>query len=166
LNEGTHGLVEPLKKRWRIGTDYMISKSLSFNSRMEFVWISLSGTKSRQGFLGTAGFTFRKSGLSGNISVTLFDTQDYDTRIYIYEPDVLYNFSLPAFFGRGFHYYINLHKDFSHLIPGRSKHFKLSGWLKWSQTYYPGSVSIGSGLDEITCNRKSEIKTQILIQWQ
>ena len=62
LNERTHGLVEPLKKRWRIDTDYTISKSFSFNSRMEFVWISLSGTNSRQGFLGTAGFAFRKSG--------------------------------------------------------------------------------------------------------
>jgi hypothetical protein len=159
-------LVEPLKKRWRIETDYMISKSFSFDSRLEFVWISLSGTKSTQGFLGTAGFAFRKSMLSGNISVTIFDTQDYGTRIYIYEPDVLYNFSLPAYYGSGLHYYLNLHKDFSRLIPQRSQHFKLSCWLKWSQTYYPGSVSIGSGLDEIAGSRKSEIKAQILIQWQ
>ncbi len=166
LNERTNGLVEPLKKRWRLDTDYMISKSFSFNSRMEFVWISLSGTKTRQGFLGTAGFVFRKSGLSGNISATIFDTQDYDTRIYIYEPDLLYNFSLPAYYGRGLHYYLNLNKDFSRLIPHRNKHFKLSGWLKWSQTFYPGSVSIGSGLDEIAGNRKSEIKAQVQIQWQ
>jgi len=166
INEITHPLVAPLKRRWRIETDYMISKSLSFNSRMEFVWMSLSGTKSTQGFLGTAGFSFSKSGLSGNISVTVFDTQDYDTRIYIYESDLLYNFSLPAYYGRGLHYYLNLHKDFSRLIPHRSKRFKLSAWLKWSQTYYPGSVSIGTGLDEIPGNRKSEIKAQILIQWQ
>ena len=165
LNERTNGLVEPLKKRWRIETDYMISKSFSFSSRMEFVWISLSGTRSRQGFLGTADFTFKKSKLSGNISATIFDTQDYDTRIYIYEPDLLYNFSTPAYYGRGLHYYLNLHKDFSRLISHRSKHFKLSGWLKWSQTYYPGYVSIGTGLDEISGNRKSEIKAQIQIQW-
>jgi hypothetical protein len=166
LNESTHGLVEPLKKRWRIDTDYIISKSFSFNSRMEFIWINISGTKSTQGFLGTVGFAFRKSGLSGNMSVTIFDTHDYDTRIYIYEPDLMYNFSLPAYFGRGLHYYLNLHKDFSRLIPYGSKHFKLSGWLKWSQTFYPGSVTIGSGLDEIAGNRKSEIKAQIQIQWQ
>lgn len=166
LNERTHGLVEPLKKRWRIDTDYTISKSFSFNSRMEFVWISLSGTNSRQGFLGTAGFAFRKSRLSGNISATIFDTQDYNSRIYIYEPDLLYNFSLPAYFGRGLHYYINLHQDFSRVVPHKNNHFKLSGWIKWSQTFYPGSVSIGSGLDEIAGNRKSEIKVLILIQWQ
>jgi len=166
LNERTHGLVEPLKKRWRIETDYMISRTFSFTSKMEFVWISLSGTNTRQGFLGAADFTFRKSRLSGNISATVFDTHDYDTRIYIFEPDLLYNFSLPSYYGRGIHYYLNLHQDFSRLIPHTGKHFKLSGWLKWSQTFYPGSISIGSGLDEIKGNRKSEIKAQILIQWQ
>ena len=44
--------------------------------------------------------------------------------------------------------------------------FNYQRWLKWSQTFYPGSVSIGSGLDEISGNRKSEIKAQILVQWQ
>ncbi|HEV3224416.1 MAG TPA: helix-hairpin-helix domain-containing protein [Puia sp.] len=166
VNERTHGLVEPLKKRWRIETDYMISRSFSFFSRMEFVWIDISGTKPRRGFLGTAGFEFRKSRLSGNISTTIFDTQDYDTRIYIYEPDLLYNFSLPAYFGRGIHYYLNIRRDFSRLIPHAGKHFKLYGWLKWSQTFYPESVSIGSGLDEIAGNRKSELKAQVMIEWQ
>jgi hypothetical protein len=165
-DERTHGLNEPLKKRWQIETDYMISRFLSFSSRIEFVWISLPGTKTREGFLGTAGLSFRKSGLSGNISATVFDTDDYDTRIYIYETDLLYNFSLPAYYGKGIHYYLNIHHDFSRLIPHADKHFKLSGWLKWSQTFYPGSVSIGSGLDEISGNRKSEIKVQILVQWQ
>ena len=133
---------------------------------MEFVWIKQAGTLPRRGFLGMAGFIFRKSGLSGNITATVFETDDYDTRLYTYEPDLLYNFSLPAYYGRGLHYYINLHRDFKRLIRLSNNHFRLSGWIKWGQTFYPGSRSIGSGLDEIPGNRKSEIKAQVLLQWQ
>jgi hypothetical protein len=162
----THGLVTPVKQRWRIETDYIISRSVSFISRMEFLWINIYGSRSQQGFLGMAGFNFKKSRMAGNIAAMVFDTDDYDTRIYTYEPDLLYNFSLPAYYGRGLHYYINLHRDFSRLFPHAGRHFRLSGWVKWDQTYYPGSVSIGTGLDEIAGNRKSEIKAQVLIQWQ
>jgi hypothetical protein len=166
LNTGTHGLSRPVKKRWRIDTHYTISRSVSFTSRMEFLWIVQSGSPARHGFLGMAGFIFMKSGFSGNMGTTVFETDDYDSRVYTYEPDLLNNFSLPAYYGKGLHYYINLHKDFSRLIPHAGKHFRLSGWFKWGQTFYPGSGSIGSGLDEVPGNRKSEIKIQVLVQWQ
>ncbi len=132
---------------------------------MEFVWITVPGTNHDRVFWELAGLAFRKSRLSGNLSATVFDTDDYDTRIYIYRPDLLYNFSLPAYYGKGLNYFLNLHQDLSSLIPQSRKHFHLSGWLKWSQTFYPGSVSIGTGLDEIKGNRKSEIKAQILLEW-
>jgi Helix-hairpin-helix motif len=162
----THGLAMPVKQRWRLETDYTVSRYVSFISRLEFSWIRLYGTRSQQGFLGMAGFSFKKSRIAGNIAVMVFDTDDYDTRIYTYEPDLLYNFSLPAYYGKGLHYYINLHRDFSRLISHAGRHLRLSGWLKWDQTYYPGAVSVGTGLDEIAGNRKSEIKAQLLIQWQ
>jgi hypothetical protein len=133
---------------------------------MEFLWIRSNGLTIQQGYLGMTAFSYRKSGLKGNIAVAIFETDDYDSRIYAYEPDLLYNFSLPAYFGSGIHYYINLQKDFSRLMGRRPNHFRLSGWLKWGQTFYPGSASIGSGLDEIPGNRKSEIKAQVLLQWQ
>jgi len=165
-NTGTHALTTPVKQRWRIETDYTIDRSISFNSRMEFLWIRLDGSATRKGYLGMAGFNYRKSGLSGNIAAVIFETDDYDNRIYAYEPDLLYNFSLPAYYGRGIHYYINLRQDFSRIMGRSQKHFRLSGWLKWGQTFYPGSIDIGSGLDEIPGNRKSEIKAQVLLQWQ
>jgi hypothetical protein len=162
----THGLTIPVKQRWQIETNYAVSRAASFDSRMEFVWIRNSGSPVQKGFLGMAVFSYRKSHLSGNMGAAVFETDDYSSRIYAYETDLLYNFSLPAFYGKGLHYYINLHQDFGRLIRRSSKHFRLSGWLKWGQTFYPGNSSIGSGLDEIPGNRKSEIKAQVLIQWQ
>jgi Helix-hairpin-helix motif len=161
----THELILPLKRRWRIETDYAVSRSVDFISRMEFLWIDMNGEPTRHGSLGMAGVALKKSWISGDMGATVFDTDDYDTRIYAYEPDLLYNYSLPAYYGRGFHYFINLHKDFHHLIPYRGLHFRISGWLRWEQTYYTGATSIGTGLDEISGNHKSEMKAQILLHW-
>jgi Helix-hairpin-helix motif len=165
-NAGTHELATLVKQRWRIETDYLINRSFSFNNRMEFLWIKTQGSPTRQGFLGMTAFSYRKSGLKGNIGLAMFETDDYDSRIYMYEPDLLFNFSLPAYYGKGIHYYINLQQDFSRMMGRGPKHFRLSGWLKWGQTFYPGSASIGTGLDEIPGNRKSEIKAQVLLEWE
>jgi hypothetical protein len=133
---------------------------------MEFLWIGLNGVPTRHGYLGMTGFSYRKSGFSASLAAAVFDTDDYDTRIYAYEPDLLYHFSLPSFYGRGIHYYINIHQDFSRLMGPGPPRFRVSGWIKWGQTFYPGSTSIGTGLDEIPGNRKSDINAQVLIQWR
>src|SRR5579863_244345 len=166
LNSATHGLESPVKQRWRIATDYNFSRTWSFDSRMEFLWIRLNGLPTRRGYLGITGLGYRKSGFSAGMAVAFFETDDYDTRIYAYEPDLLYHFSLPSFYGRGIHYYINIHKDLSRLLGTGRRRFRISGWLKWGHTFYPGSTSIGTGLDQIPGNRKSDIKAEVLIQWQ
>ena len=163
---GTASLMSPVKKRIRIESDFMISRSLRLSNRME--WVNITGPDDRvqRGFLGTAGIAVSRSGTSANLGATLFETDNYDTRIYSFEPDLLYSFSLPAFYGRGLHYYFNLHRDLSRLIRHSAKHFRLSAWLKWEQSFYPGSASIGTGLDEIPGDRKTEIKAEVLVQWQ
>jgi hypothetical protein len=42
-----------------------------------------------------------ESNWSYSLRYLLFDTPNYSTRIYVYEPDVLYSFSVPAFYGEG-----------------------------------------------------------------
>jgi hypothetical protein len=78
-----------------------------------------------------------------------FETDDYYSRIYAYENDVLFYYSIPAFFNKGYRYYLNLNYDLNS---------KISFWLKWSQTIYNNVESIGSGLDEIPGSGKSEIR--------
>jgi hypothetical protein len=82
-----------------------------------------------------------------------FDTQGFDSRIYTYENDVLYSFSIPAFFNKGYRYYININYDVNK---------KLSFWLRWAQLIRADDSVIGSGLDEIPGNRRSELKVQML----
>jgi hypothetical protein len=163
-NSITHGIESPVKQRWRITNDFNFNRRFSFNSRMEVLSIRGNGP-TRHGMLGQANFNYGKSGFSTSSGITVFETDDYDTRIYAWEPDLLYHFSLPSYYGRGIHYYIGIHQDFSRLMKSRLRRYRMTGWLKWGQIFYPGSASIGTGLDEIPGNRKSEIKAEVLIEW-
>ncbi|HUP11814.1 MAG TPA: hypothetical protein VM187_06370, partial [Niastella sp.] len=89
--------------------------------------------------------------LKGNLRLQYFNTDGYNSRIYAYESDVLYSFSIPAFFNTGFRYYFNLQYDVFK---------KLSVWLRWSQTIYKKGATIGSGITSIDGNKASEVKCQ------
>ena len=82
-----------------------------------------------------------------------FETDSYNSRLYAYENDVLYGFSIPAFFDKGFRYYTNVNYDVSK---------KLSIWLRLARTTYLNRQTVGSGLDEIAGNSRTECRVQIL----
>ena len=86
---------------------------------------------------------------SGNVRLQYFETGGYDSRIYAYENDVLFYYSIPAFFNKGYRYYLNVNYNLN---------ANISFWLKWSQTIYSNVESIGSGSDEIPGSLKSEIR--------
>jgi hypothetical protein len=86
---------------------------------------------------------------SGNLRLQYFETDGYNSRIYAYENDVLYYYAIPVFFNKGWKYYLNISFDLDS---------RISFWLKWAQTIYNNQKSIGSGLDEISGNSRSEIR--------
>ncbi len=86
----------------------------------------------------------------------VFDARDYENRIYTYERDVLYAFSIPMYYGLGARYYLNIRYD---LNPS------WSFWLKLAQTAYADNRSaVSSGNEEIVGTRKSDIR--IMIRWK
>jgi Helix-hairpin-helix motif len=163
---GVPPLTAPIKKEWRLETGYELSRRFALKSRMEFVWRRTGDAPGSTGFLGLFEYSFHARSGGASLGGEYFETDDYDTRIYAYESDMLYSFSLPAYYGRGVHYYINIHQNLHALFRGRSRRpFPVTGSLRWSQTFYPGLSSIGTGLDEIAGNRKSEIKAQLIVSW-
>ena len=107
-----------------------------------------------QGFMIYQDLVFKPKiiPLKAQIRLAFFDTDNYDTRIYAYENDVLYAFSVPAYSGRGLRYYFNL----SYRI---NRNFTV--WLRFSQTYFVDRDVISSGLAEIDGRTRSEIKVQL-----
>ncbi|WP_075603215.1 ComEA family DNA-binding protein [Saccharicrinis aurantiacus] len=83
---------------------------------------------------------------------TVFDTDDYYSRIYTYENDLLYNFYTPAFQNEGTRFYTQLRWK---VIP------PLRIWLKYSKTWYSHKNEIGSGDNTIEGNSRTNLKIQL-----
>jgi DNA uptake protein ComE-like DNA-binding protein len=150
----TNHLISIPKQNWRTQVSYKISTAVTLRNRVEVLWFNKKGENAEKGFLSFADVLYKPmlSPLSAGLRLQYFETDDYNSRIYAYENDVLYSYSIPAFFEKGFRYYLNINYDI-----GR----KLSVWIRWAQTIYRDRSSIGSGLDEIPGNRKTELKLQL-----
>jgi hypothetical protein len=94
--------------------------------------------------------------LSLNARLAIFKTNSYNSRIYAYENDVLYSFSIPAYYGNGLRYYLTLRYSATRNI---------DFWVRFSQTQMFDSNTIGTGLDMINAKHKSEIKLQMRLRF-
>ena len=82
----------------------------------------------------------------------IFNTDSYDTRIYAYEKDVLYAFSIPALSGAGTRYYLVATWDISE---------RITLYTKWSQTIYLNEYELGSGNERIDGNTRSQFTVKL-----
>ena len=89
---------------------------------------------------------------SFSLRYAIFDTESFNSRIYAYENDVLYAFSIPAYNGRGTRFYVTTKYRIKRGV---------DLWLRFAQTYYTDRVTIGSGREEIDGNTRSEVKAQL-----
>ena len=83
----------------------------------------------------------------------IFDAKDYNTRIYAYENDVLYSFSVPALYGKGMRIY----------LLGKVKLFNaLTLYARIGRTIYSDRDQVGSGLTLIEGNHKTDLKVEAI----
>lgn len=149
-------LVSPVnRKNWRTQIQYKISQNVTLRQRLDAMWYDLNGPLESRGFLAFFDVFYKPmmKPFSANMRLQYFETDDFNSRIYAYENDVPYSFSIPSFSDKGYRYYLNLNYDVSK---------KLSVWCRWAQLIYSNRSSVGSGLDEIAGNRRSEVRVQIL----
>lgn len=106
------------------------------------------------GFLFTQdlNLTVEKWNSGCKLRFAIFNTDSYDEKIGSYEQDLLYTFTVNNHYGRGFRYYLILFYQY------RFVNFQ----IKFSQTYWDGKNTIGSGNTLIRGNTKSELKAQII----
>lgn len=145
--------VDQVKQSLRLNFTTMLNRRLTVKGRTEMVWFE-NGRGKEDGFLAYMETAHALSPKwNGNIRLQYFETKSYDSRIYAYESDVLYGFSIPAFFNKGFRYYLNL---------GYRPRAWLSFYFKIAQTLYRDQQEVGSGLDLINGNKKTEVKLQLV----
>ena len=147
-------LFEPVyRKTFRYQINYKISEILYLKNRIEISKYQIDD-KIDKGFLFYQDIIFKpsKPKISAYFRYSIFDTDTYDSRIYAYENDVLYAFSIPAYYYKGIKYYFMLKYKFA---------YKLDTWIRFSQTIFSDRDIIGSGITQIDGNTKSEIKVQL-----
>ncbi|MBR3427147.1 MAG: helix-hairpin-helix domain-containing protein [Bacteroidales bacterium] len=83
----------------------------------------------------------------------LFDAQDYNARVYAYENDVLYAFSVPALYGKGMRVY----------LLGKLKFLDaLTLYARIGCTFYTDRQTISSGPTQIEGNHKTDLKVEVV----
>jgi hypothetical protein len=79
--------------------------------------------------------------------VGLFDASEYENRIYTFENNVLWTFSIPAYFGQGMRYYLVGQYQFNS---------QLTAYFRFARTNYTDREEISSGLQQISGPQQTE----------
>ncbi len=142
---------------FRYAISYAPTQKLVLKTRVEYVHFAKVSDR-EQGFLVYQDILYRFARLPLNLSFryALFDTDGWNSRIYAYENDVLYAFTIPAYYDKGQRFYLLLHYRFK-------KHIDV--WFKTSRTIFFNKTSISSGSDAIAGNHKTSVKLQLQLKF-
>lgn len=148
--------VPGIKHNLRFELSYSPSVSLKFKDRLDLTFNEAS-TAITNGFMIYHDMVYHKEGspVQFYFRYLLFDTDTYNDRIYTYENDLLYSWSVPSFSGKGSRFYSMVKFDVG---------IHTSLWLKYSLTSYSGRNTIGTGNEESNGNKRSEIKMQVVVK--
>ncbi len=146
------------KRDLRLELIYKISDDFTVRNRAEAVRYQKGNLNPEFGFLSIQDIIYNPMGskFSGNIRFAIFETAGFNTRIYTYENDVLYAYSVPAYQGKGTRFYFNCRYTISR---------KIDLWMRYALTSYEDQETIGSGGDLINGNKRSDIRLQLRLQF-
>jgi hypothetical protein len=139
--------------RFRYHLNYTVNNSISLKTRVEINYIK-NPSSDELGFFMAQDIKFSAFHykLDCTSRVAFFNTPSFSSAIYAYESDVLYYFSVPAYYNQGVRYYAMIAYDLS-------KNLKL--WIRFSRWIYTDTKLISSGNSEIKGDTKSDIKIQL-----
>jgi DNA uptake protein ComE-like DNA-binding protein len=146
------------RTRFLLQATYNLSPELSMGSRFAFCFFDPEMQVAEKGFLMSQDVKYKvkNTPLSFALRYAIFDTDSWNTRLYVYESDILYAFSIPAYYDKGCRYYFNI---------GYKILDTIQLWFRISQTYFFEKDEISSGLSAIKGNRQTDAKLQVQIKF-
>lgn len=146
------------KQNLRFNISYIVNDFLTIKNRIEWVKYQYGNNYLHYGFLIYQDISYKLTKLPLRLSAryAIFDTDTYEERLYAYESDALFAFSIPAYYYKGSRFYLMLKYDVSKNI---------DVWLRYAVSYYNNKNVISSGLDQIQGSSKSDIKLQFMIKF-
>jgi hypothetical protein len=146
-------LVPVTRRYYRLHLDYPISKALRWRSRAEWSFYDDTTVDGQEkGFLIYQDLIIKPMNSPWSVTTRLayFATDGYNARIYAYENDVAYAFSIPSYFGTGTRFYANFRYKFRR---------GLTLEARYAQTFRT-EEGIGSGNDFIDGNTRTDLRLQ------
>lgn len=155
-------IISARKQNWRIQVNYAPNKKWTLRSRVELVRYN----KYERGFSGFTDFFYAPvAGIfRGNWRIQYFETDSYNSRVYAFENDVLYSYSIPAFYNKGIHWYLNGRIAFRKMRAGM-KSLVLTGWFKIAQTIDFTGTASEPGIEYAKGNCRTQVKIQFFLGW-
>ena len=147
------------KAGYRFELDYELTENMKLKSRLEFSYFQNADQPITTGFYSghDLGFTSTSKKFKLWLRYAIFDIPGWDNRIYAYENDVLYSYSIPAFNSKGTRFII-LTK--TNIFPG----LELS--IRYAVSLFQGIRTWGSGNDKIISGSDSYWTMQIRFKRQ
>ncbi len=148
-------ITKTIRQNYLFNIDYNADKIISLKTRAQFTRYQQSNNPTHgMALVQDVNADFGKLKIS--VRMAVFETDSYDTRLYVYEKDVLYSFSIPAYYGKGVRSYLLLNYQLTK---------KLDCWFRIAQTTYRNQDQISSGSEQIIGNTDTDIKLQLRIKF-
>lgn len=156
LNTGeiSHVLSDRYRHSLRGSVKVKVTGTLRLTSLAEWSMVDLHGTCINGYMIGQQIRTeIGRWHFSG--AFLLFSVTDWDTRMYLYEPDVLYAFSTPVVYGEGSRLVLLVNYDPLDWI---------SLWLRYSISRFDEKTVLLKGPDDYLSADRQEMKVQMIIK--
>ena len=153
---GVAGDYEEMTTKLRFHAEYDVNENLTFRTRFEYAGYSFN-EQHEDGYLAFQDIVYSPvSQLKIWLRYAFFHTDGYNSRIYTYENDLLYSFSIPEFHGIGHRIYLNLKwRPVS----------RITVYLKAGCTVHNGASSWGSGNDVTMGNNRTELRALVYFRF-
>lgn len=152
-------LTDQLKRNYIFNIDYALKPWLKLKTKVQGSTQHEGGEFSK-GFAIIQDVNFEVWRLKFNTRMALFETDNFDNAQYVYESDVLYAFSIPAYNGSGIRNYVMVRYD-----PVRN----IAIWIRYARTTFPAAFGvpnqIGSSLEAVSGDTASEIKVMLRVNF-
>jgi hypothetical protein len=143
------------KSSVRFNIDYGFSNGFVFSTKAEYAHYRNDDGSNSHGYLLCQDVSYKPEGKSYSLTFryALFDTDDYDARVYAYESDVLYSYYVPALYGKGMRLY----------LLGKWNPIKaLTLYARIGSILYTDRDEISSELTLIEGNHKTDLKVEVV----
>lgn len=150
--------VDKLSEQIRLNFIFSPTESLKLHSRIELVKTNEEGLPNETGYLVFQDVIWKKMNVPVSVTIryALFQSDTWNARLYAYENDVLYSYSIPAYYGKGARIYGIFKFDVRRNI---------DVWFRIAQWTYTDRDYISSGNSMISGFRKTDCTLQMRMQF-